>query len=138
MFTLLKTFATSLMWYAILTLPSLLFPPMYFMSLVFALQVCWVAGLFFILIAYLLKQLSIRAEYKVATLYPVALLGVWIAFLFIEIFKLWKDIWNDVPFLLFPLAAFVAACTSIYKARYCLADFFNDSSNNETIVATGD
>ena len=126
------------MWYTILTLPSLLLPPMYFMSLIFALQVCWIAGLFFILMAYLLKQLSIKAENKVATLYPIALLGVWIAFLFIEVFKLWKNIWQDMSLLLFPLAALVAAWLAIYKMRTLLLGFFGGEDTNEASIVNVD
>lgn len=134
MLHLLRTFFSALAWYAVLTLPALFLPPMYFMSLLFTLKVCWIAGLLFIIMAYLVKHLSIGIKLKMYILYVIALLSVWTAFLSVEVFGLWKNLWQDIPLLLFPFSALLSAWFSIYGTRDYLAIFFNKVKDNENIV----
>ncbi len=129
MSTLLKIFIQAIGWYAVLTIPSLLLPIMYLMSIVIALAVCWIAGLFFIIAAKFLKALPGNYRYKTISLAASTLIGVLIAFRFIGVFKLCDDVWEEKSFLLFPVAAVLASWICIYRNKLELAAFFTVEPN---------
>jgi|GEM_PF-6245193 len=130
MIKLIEIFFKSLGWYLLLTIPSLIFPPMYGMSVMICLAVCWIAGLFFIVAAQFLKQLSGKPQYKIVGLAAFAVLAVLLAFQFVEVFGLWGHIWRDESYLLFPLAALAAAWIGIYRGRHELFEYFNTQTRS--------
>jgi hypothetical protein len=133
---LFKIFFSSLGWYLLLTLPALFIPIMYFMSMYMAAAVCWIAGFLFFGFAFLLKQIETKHTYKIVVLYATAALCCLVAFQAVELFKLWDRIWESGGFLLFPIAAFVSACISIYQNRNELAVFFGKPTEIDLFLQT--
>lgn len=134
MLALFKTFISALGWYLLLTLPSLFAPIMYFMSMVIAGAVCWIAGLLFILAAHLIKQMDARPQQRLTFLYYTVPIAVLVAFESVELLDLWHHIWQSEGFLLFPLAAVIAAWISMFINRNSLAEYFGKPKEMEAIL----
>ncbi len=115
--TVFSIFFRAILFYLAFTLPYIFMPIMYFYSAFFAVCVSWVAGLIFAIGVLLMKQSSFTANVKYYVLYIFIVLGIWAAFECVELFKLWDHIWKENGFLLFPLAALVAACISLLVAQ---------------------
>ncbi len=125
-------FVRSLFIYLLITLPALFAPILYYFSAIFAVSVCWVAGLIFVVGFYLIKQSTIEHSVKFYSLFLFVLLGVWIAFECIQLFGLWRNIWQDADYLLFPLAAFISGCISLmFSKKTILLQFKNQSNELE-------
>lgn len=131
---IVKIFFLALGWYLILTLPSILVPIMYFMSLIIMLAVCWVAGLLFYFMSHIIKGLQLEYCAKVNIMYAMAALAVLAAFEAVEAFGLWDHIWQSGGFLLFPFAALVAAWIPMYMNRTALAEHFGKPNEMELAI----
>ena len=105
-------FARAIGIYLLITLPALVFPPMYIMSAGFALGFGWLAGLLFTLFLYFLQKAAINRKSKTILLYTSIVISVLVAFEAIEVMKAWDDVWASGPFLLFPFAAIASGCIS--------------------------
>ena len=124
--------------YLLITLPTLVFPPMYIMSAGFALSFGWIAGLFFALFFYLLQKLNMSMQQKQVLLYVAITISVLLAFEGIEIMHAWDDIWTSGPFLLFPLVAIVSGFISVSVSRNSISDLLrpgpvNACENNKAV-----
>jgi hypothetical protein len=113
----------------LLTLPALFAPKLYYFSAIFALCVCWVAGLIFVFGFYLIKESTIEHSIKFYSLFLFVLLGVWIAFECIQLFGLRYNIWQNAECLLFPLAAFISGCISLMFSKKTILLQFKNRSN---------
>lgn len=105
--------------YAALTLPALVWPPLYLMSLFYVVCYGWFAWAVFTICSLLTER--IRLYYLRMGLLTLAVpLSVAFAFQMIEAFNGWDDVWHSGEFLLFPLAATIAGWLSlaIYAERY--------------------
>lgn len=132
--TILLIFVRAIFIYLAITIPSLFFAIMYFYSAMFALAVCWIAGLIFLLGYLLLSQLKLSVIVKYYSLFIFIVLGVWIAFEFIEIFKLWDHIWSEKQYLLFPLAALLSGCISLIGSRKEVISQFKNEINEFEVI----
>jgi hypothetical protein len=115
--TIFSIFFRAILFYLAFTLPAIFTPLMYFYSAFFAVCVSWVAGLIFAIGVLIMRQSHFSASVKYYTLYIFILFGIWAAFECIELFKLWDHIWRENGFLLFPLAALVAAWVSLFVTQ---------------------
>lgn len=111
--TVFIVFIRSLFIYLLVTLPALISPVLYFFSAMFALSVCWIAGLIFAMGFQFVRDLNIEHSLKYYALFLFILLGVWLAFEYIQLFGLWQNIWEESDFLLFPIAALISGCISL-------------------------
>lgn len=126
-------FIRSLFIYLLVTLPALFSPVLYFFSAMFALSVCWVAGLIFAMGFQFVQDSNIEYSAKYYTLFVFVLLGVWIAFECIQLFGLWRNIWDIKIYLLFPLAAFISGCISLYLSQKAILIQFKNQSYDQEI-----
>lgn len=103
--------------YLLLTLPTLVFPPMYLMSAGIVLTFGWIAGaLFMILFAFLVRvQTSWRMRQLL--LYLLVVLCVAPAFQCLELAGSWDNVWDAGLFLLFPGCGVAAGWLSILLSR---------------------
>ena len=127
--TVFVVFIRAIFLYLVFTLPALIVPIMYLYSVFFTACVCWIAGLIFATGFTILKQFSIDLSTKYYTLFLFVILGVWLAFECIELFHLWNYIWRDTTFLLFPLAALVSGCISLFISKQEVIIQLNNQSN---------
>ena len=121
-------------WYLILTLPSIIMPIMYVMSLGIMLAVCWIAGLLFFFSCQIIEGFKASYTIKVNITYGIAAFAVAAAFQAVEAFRLWDHVWQSEGFLLFPLAAVMAAWIAIYKNSNALAEFFGKPNEMELAI----
>lgn len=131
--TVFIVFIRSLFIYLLVTLPALFSPVLYFFSAMFALSVCWVAGLIFAMGFQFVQDLKIDYSAKYYTLFVFVLLGVWIAFECIQLFGLWRNIWEESIFLLFPFAAFISGCISLSISKKAILIQFKNQSYDQEI-----
>lgn len=103
--------------YALLTLPAVVLPIMYFISMMYVLFYGWFAWAVFTIIyvitifcnpSYLTKMLILAVGVVVAVLF---------AFQMLEVLGVEQDIWHSGEFLLFPLAAVLSGWISLKISR---------------------
>jgi hypothetical protein len=103
--------------YALLTLPAVALPIMYFISMMYVLFYGWFAWAVFTIIyvitifcnpSYLTKMLILAVGVVVAVLF---------AFQMLEVLGVEQDIWHSGEFLLFPLAAVLSGWISLKISR---------------------
>ena len=103
--------------YALATLPLILLPIMYIVSMYLALVFSWASGGLFILIAVLTNQLTHRYLLRL-TVYLVAVpLSVAFAYQMIETCGYWEHVWREDGFLLFPMVATLCGIGSVLLSR---------------------
>lgn len=125
-------FIRSLFIYLLVTLPALFYPIMYFFSAMFALSVCWIAGLVFAMGFQLVQDFNIENSLKYYVLFLFVLVGVWLAFECIQLFGLWRNIWDIKMYLLFPFAALISGCISLsISKKSILLQFQNQVYDQE-------
>lgn len=117
----MKTPFTIYIWsvgvYCLLTLPAMLLPIMYMISIFYVLIFGWFAWALFTIIYWIVnKTATIYAE-KMLLLSIAVPVSVAFAFQMIEVFKAWENVWNSGILLLFPLAATVSGWISLFTAR---------------------
>ncbi len=130
----LSTFLFGIAIYAVITIPTIIIPIMYGISIFYAAIFGWAAFLVFATCLYLLKQLSaFPAFIKWSIIYISAAIGVCVGLQLIETFKCQKNVWKINAFSLFPLAAIVAGCISIYINRKAISTYINNNVEGESI-----
>lgn len=110
--------------YLLLTLPALVFPPMYLLSASIVLTFGWIAGvLFMILFAFLVR---VRTSWRMRQLLLYLLVAVCVlpAFQSVELAGRWDNIWNAGLLLLFPACAVTAGWLSIRFSRRRIHECF--------------
>lgn len=110
-------FVWGLLFYLLLTLPALVYPPMYLISASYALSFGWIACLLFM--AFFLALVRVKAGWHARRflLYLLVAVSVLVAFEFLELLGVQYDIWQSGFFLLFPGTAIVAGWLAILVMR---------------------
>lgn len=122
-----KTFSLAILAYAVITVPIIVIPFMYFYSLALAVGFGIAAWLIYSLVFFLVKQLNIIAETKWFLLIIAVPIGVAVGYTLIEVFGVWNNVWNAGWLMLFPFAATVAGWIGLYKTRHEIDGVLNPS-----------
>ncbi|MFY7965979.1 MAG: hypothetical protein ACOVO1_13860 [Chitinophagaceae bacterium] len=122
-----KTFSLAVLVYAIITIPIIVIPFMYFYSLALAVGFGVAAWLIYASVFSLVKKLNIITETKWLLLIVAVPIGVAFGYTLIEVFGVWNNVWNAGWLMLFPLAATVAGWISLYKTRNEIDEVLNPS-----------
>ena len=99
--------------YALLTIPALTMPVMYFISMMYVLFYGWFAWAVFTTIYLVTVFCNPGFKSKMVILSIGVVAAVAFAFQMLEVLAVQKDIWNSGPFLLFPLAAVISGWISL-------------------------
>lgn len=113
MITTLTIYIRAYFIYAVITLPALVFPLMYLLSLGYAFIFGWFAWLLFSLIHLVTGTFSPAHQYRLLILSIAVPVAVAFAFQMIEMFDAYDNVWQSGVFLLFPLAATIAGWVSL-------------------------
>jgi len=133
----LTTFLFGIAIYAVITIPTIIIPIMYGISIFYAATFGWAAFLVFAACLYLLKQLNSFSNFiKWSIIYMSVAIGVSVGLQLIETFKCQKNVWEINAFSLFPLAAIVAGCISVYLNRKGIYTYINNNVDGESINET--
>lgn len=131
--TTILTFGFALVAYAVITIPTIVIPRMYAYSLAIATGFGLAAWLVYSLIFLLVKALNIRLELKWLILIISIPICVAISYTLIEVFDVWKDVWNAGLLMLFPLTAIVSGWISLYKTRTEIDEVLSPSTQEALI-----
>ena len=99
--------------YALLTLPALFIPVMYFISIMYVLFYGWFAWAVFTIIYIITTFCNPNYQTKMIILLIGVVVAVLFAFQMLEILKVQQNIWDSGVFLLFPLAAVCSGWISV-------------------------
>jgi hypothetical protein len=132
--TIFLTFTTSIVTYAIITLPTIVIPIMYGYSMLLAIAFGFMAWLVYLIIFMATKSLSIISEIKWLTLIVAIPICVAIGYHLIEVFNIWKNVWNADYLMLFPLAAVISGWIGLYKTKNEIETIFNPSTIENYII----
>jgi len=99
--------------YALITIPALGMPIMYFISIIYVLFYGWFAWAVFTIIYLATVFCNPGFLPKMLILSIGVVVAVAIAFQMLEVLKVENNIWNSGPFLLFPLAAVISGWISL-------------------------
>jgi hypothetical protein len=102
--------------YALLTLPAIMVPIMYIISLVYVLIFGWFAWFAFTLLYLAINNLISGYLFKLLALFPAVAVSVAFAFQMLEILDVEKDVWNS-GFLIFPFAAVITGWVSVCVSK---------------------
>ena len=124
--------------YALITLPALFLPIMYFISMMYVLFYGWFAWAVFTLIYLITVFCNPSFFTKMFILATGVVVSVAFAFQMLEILGVEENIWHSGLYLLFPLAAIVSGwislCMSRQKVRQAnrnfLLDILDEQLNN--------
>ena|SRR5215204_2416818 len=127
--------------YALITIPALGMPIMYFISMVYVLFYGWFAWGVFTIIYLVTVFCNPGFLSKMIILSIAVVVAVAIAFQMLEVLKVENNIWNSEPFLLFPLAAVISGWISLsacakrirIATRSLLLNFPEGHVNDENI-----
>jgi len=113
----LQIFLTAIGIYALITIPALIFPPMYILSIGYVIIYGWFAWLLFFLFFQLVQAIKISYERKMAILFISIIPAVAFAFQMLEVFDVENNVWYSGEFLLFPIVAVISGWISLYNFR---------------------
>ncbi|MFI5129572.1 MAG: hypothetical protein ACHQFX_06255 [Chitinophagales bacterium] len=102
--------------YALLTLPVLFLPVLYFMSLMYVLIYGWIACLVFSLVYLLLNRLPLDFVPKLFALFTGVVVSVGCAYHMIGVLGVHEDVWHS-GFIIFPFAALIAGWISVFVSK---------------------
>lgn len=135
--TALSTFLYGIVIYAIITIPAMIMWIVYFISILYVVTFGWAAFLVFAACVYLLKQLTaFPAFIKWSIIYISVVIGVCVGLQLIETCKQQENVWEINTFSLFPLAAIVAGCISVYINRKAISTYINNDVEGESTNKT--
>lgn len=135
--TALSTFLFGIAIYAVITIPTIIIPIMYGISIFYAATFGWSTFLVFTACLYLLKQLTAFPTFiKWSIIYISVVIGVCVGLQLIETLKCQKNVWEINAFSLFLLAAIVAGCISVYINRKAISIYINNNVEGESINKT--
>lgn len=103
--------------YALLTIPALVLPIMYIISIMYVLFYGWFAWAVFTFIYLFTVFCNPTYHVKMGILTLGVFIAVLFAFQMLEILKVQENIWHSGGFLLFPLAAVVSGWVSLNISR---------------------
>jgi len=103
--------------YALITIPALAMPVMYFISMMYVLFYGWFAWAVFTTIYLVTVFCNPGLKSKMVILSMGVVAAVAFAFQMLEVLAVQKNIWNSGPFLLFPLAAVISGWISLSASR---------------------
>lgn len=112
-----KIYIQSVGVYALLTMPVLIFPFMYFISLFYVVLFGWFAWLLFTMVYFFTDRYNIRFETKMTILVLSIPVAVAFSFQMLQVFLMEENVWNSGSFLLFPVAAVIAGWISLFLER---------------------
>ena len=112
--------------YALLTLPAIMIPEIYIISLFYVLLYGWFAWALFTIIYLAVVQRSISYNVQLAVLYAGVIVSVLFAFQMLQVFRIEENIWHSGPFLLFPAGAVLAGGISLFQSRIKIRDKFRE------------
>lgn len=130
--TTFLTFATSLIVYAAITLPVIVIPIMYGLSLLYASLFGIAAWLMYHLVFILVKSLQTIDERKWLLLVISIPACVTVAYTLIEVFDVVQNVWTS-EFIFFPIIAVVSGWIGLYKTRHQISEIFNPSTQEFSI-----
>ena len=99
--------------YALITIPALGMPIMYFISMIYVLFYGWFAWAVFTIIYLVTVFCNPGFLSKMIILSIGVVVAVAFAFQMLEVLKVENNIWNSGAFLLFPLAAVISGWVSL-------------------------
>ena len=103
--------------YALLTLPAVILPIMYFISMVYVLFYGWFAWAVFMIIYVITIFCNPSYLVKIIILTIGVVVAVLFAFQMLEVLGVEQNIWHSGEFLLFPLAAVIAGWISLSLSK---------------------
>jgi len=112
-----KIFVWSVSVYALLTLPVIVFPFMYMISIFYVMTFGWFAWAAFTVAYLIIGSYRILFQTKMILLTLAIPVSVSFAFQMIQAFKVEKDVWNSGAFLLFPLTGVLSGWICLYVVR---------------------
>ena len=104
--------------YALVTLPALAIPVMYFISFMYVLIYGWFAWALFTIIYLVINKTERSYTTKVFLLLCGVVISVVFAFQMLEVLNVEKNIWNSGLFLLFPVGAVIAGWISVFISEH--------------------
>jgi len=116
MYSAFIIYIRSLGFYSLLTLPALVLPPMYFISLYYVLTYGWFAWALFTILCLLAEKVKDGSARRIL-LGGSVLISVLFAFQMIEVGGSEINIWQSGLFLLFPCAAVLAGWISVFLSE---------------------
>jgi hypothetical protein len=102
--------------YALLTLPALVVPVMYLISLIFVLMYGWFAWFVFTLQYVVIDKFPLDFVLKLSALFMAVVISVAFAYHMLGVLGVEEDVWNS-EFIVFPFAAVVAGWISVCVSR---------------------
>ena len=102
--------------YALLTLPVILSPDTYIMSLMYVLLFGWFAWAVFTVLSLIINKLVSDFVFKLFSLFIAVVAGVALAYEMIGVLAKEEDIWHTL-FVFFPFAAVIAGWISVCMSR---------------------
>jgi hypothetical protein len=126
-----KIYIKSVGIYALLTMPALVFPLMYVISLFYVLLFGWFAWALFTIIYFFTDKYDIGFETKMAILIFSIPVAVAFSFQMLQVFLIEENVWSAGSFLLFPVAAVIAGWISLLLERKMMK---KNSSNHSTAL----
>lgn len=108
--------------YCLLTIPAIVLPVMYLVSLTYVLIYGWFAWAVFTIIYFITVFCNPNFFTKMLTLFAGVVIAVALSFQMLEILKTEYNVWHSGSFLLFPLAAVVSGWISVYVSREKIRD----------------
>lgn len=99
--------------YALLTLPALLLPYIYFISLMYVLFYGWFAWALFTALYILIDRVLFDYGFKVMLLFIAVIVSVAFAFQMLEVLHVEENVWHSGEFILFPFVAVIGGWVSI-------------------------
>jgi|SRR6185295_13459686 len=103
--------------YCLLTLPAIVLPVMYLVSITYVLIYGWFAWAVFTIIYFITVFCNLNFRTKMSILFAGVVTAVALSFQMLEVLKAEYNVWHSGAFLLFPLAAVVSGCISVYVSR---------------------
>lgn len=124
--------------YCLLTLPAIVLPIMYMISVFYVLSFGWFAWALFSIIYIVVDKTVVVSITKMFLLFTAVPVAVAFAFQMIEVFDAERNIWNSGAFLLFPLAATVSGWISLFAAakriQYSAAEQLQPVADETSLV----
>jgi hypothetical protein len=110
--------------YALFSLPAIMLPVMYVISLFYVLIYGWFAWALFTIIYLLVVRRSVSFDIQFPLLYIGVVVAVLFAFQMLQVLGVEENIWHSGPFLLFPAGAVMAGWISLFQSKEKIRNLF--------------
>lgn len=120
--------------YLLLTLPTIVLPPMYLISAFYAISFGWAACILFVICYQVLLKSHLKFKVKWNILFASVPVAVAVAHSIIGLSKVQGNVWELSPFLCFPAAAIVAGWISLYSFKKSVCQEFVPGAEDETTL----